>query len=138
MSRNPFSHIDLRFRNLGEATEFYRELLPAIGFTQCWAEEKWRRVPLRGRSPRQMRKCMKNELKNPVRLGQPMWMIGGGQVSLDRRPAAPGRKKLPELRGLRLVDRAENDLASGIAYFVLAGSLFASLLEFFASLPPLP
>ena len=81
---------------------------------------------------------MKNELKNPVRFGQPIWMIGGGQVSLDRRPAAPGRKRLPELRGLRLVDRAENDLASGIAYFVLAGSLFASLLEFFASLPPLP
>ena len=78
---------------------------------------------------------MKNELKNPVRLGQPISMIGGGQVSLDRRPAAHG---FPELRGLRLVDRAENDLASGIAYFVLAGSLFASLLEFFASLPPLP
>jgi hypothetical protein len=85
-----------------------------------------------------MRKCMKNELKNPVRLGQPIWMIGGGQVSLGRRPAAQGRKRLPELSGLRLADRAENDLASGIAYLVLAGSLFASLLEFFASLPPLP
>jgi hypothetical protein len=36
------------------------------------------------------------------------------------------------------VNRAENDLASSIAYFVLAGSLFASLLEFFASLPGLP
>jgi hypothetical protein len=85
-----------------------------------------------------MKKCMKNELKNPVRLGQPIWMIGGGQVPLDRRPAAHGRKRFTELRGLRLVDRAESDLASGIAYFVLAGSLFASLLEFFASLPPLP
>jgi hypothetical protein len=42
MSRNPFSQIDLRVRNLGESTEFYRELLPAIGFTQCWPEEEWR------------------------------------------------------------------------------------------------
>jgi len=84
-----------------------------------------------------MKKCMKNEVKYPVRLGQPIWMIGGGQVSLVRRPAAQGRKRLPELRGLRLVYRAENDLASGIAYLVLAGSLFASLLEFLASLPPL-
>jgi len=27
---------------LGEATEFYREFLPAIGFTQWWGEEEWR------------------------------------------------------------------------------------------------
>jgi len=42
MSRNPFSYIDLRVRNLGEAAEFYREFLPAIGFTQWWGEEEWR------------------------------------------------------------------------------------------------
>jgi catechol-2,3-dioxygenase len=42
MSRNPFSHIDLRVRDLGEATEFYREFLPAISFTQWWGEEEWR------------------------------------------------------------------------------------------------
>jgi len=47
-------------------------------------------------------------------------------------------KRLPELSRPRLVNRAENDLASSIAYFVLAGSLFVSLLEFFASLPGLP
>jgi hypothetical protein len=49
-----------------------------------------------------------------------------------------GGKRLPEVSRLRLVDRAENDLASGIAYIVLAASLFASLFEFFASLPALP
>ncbi len=31
MSLNPFSHIDLRVRELGDATEFYRAFLPAIG-----------------------------------------------------------------------------------------------------------
>jgi hypothetical protein len=42
MSRNPFSHIDLRVRNLGEATGFYRKFLPAIGFRQWRGEEPWR------------------------------------------------------------------------------------------------
>jgi len=27
---------------LGDAAEFYREFLPAIGFTQWWGEEEWR------------------------------------------------------------------------------------------------
>jgi hypothetical protein len=31
MSLNLFSHIDLRVRELGDATEFYRAFLPAIG-----------------------------------------------------------------------------------------------------------
>ena len=42
MSLNPFSHIDLRVRELGDATEFYREFLPAIGFTEQWEGEEWR------------------------------------------------------------------------------------------------
>jgi catechol 2,3-dioxygenase-like lactoylglutathione lyase family enzyme len=36
---NPFSHIDLRVRDLSVATEFYREFLPAIGFTRWWGGE---------------------------------------------------------------------------------------------------
>jgi catechol 2,3-dioxygenase-like lactoylglutathione lyase family enzyme len=40
---NPFSHIDLRVRDLSVATEFYREFLPAIGFTRWWGGEgEWR------------------------------------------------------------------------------------------------
>ena len=42
MSLNPFSHIDLRVRELGDATEFYRAFLPAIGFTEQWEGEEWR------------------------------------------------------------------------------------------------
>ena len=84
-----------------------------------------------------MKKCMKNELRRPaINMGQPIWMVAGGQVSLVRNSVVRSRNKSPELRRrLRLVDRGENDLASGVAYIVLAGSLFASLLEFFASLP---
>jgi hypothetical protein len=33
------------------------------------------------------------------------------------------------------MNRAQNDVASGIAYLVLAGSLVAALIEFFAALP---
>ena len=36
MSLNPFSHVDLRVRELAHATEFYRQLLPATGFTEQW------------------------------------------------------------------------------------------------------
>ena len=42
MSLNPFSHVDLRVRELGDATEFYREFLPAIGLTEPWEGEEWR------------------------------------------------------------------------------------------------
>jgi hypothetical protein len=87
-----------------------------------------------------MKKCMKNELRRPaINMGQPIWMVAGGQVSLVRNSVVRSRNKSPELRRrLRLVDRGENDLASGVAYIVLAGSLFASLFEFFASLPAQP
>jgi hypothetical protein len=84
---------------------------------------------------------MKNEARNTVMsFDRAIWMYapyGNGRTS-ERRFNDPGRKRLPELRRPRLVNRAENDLASSIAYLVLAGSLFASLLEFFASLPALP
>jgi hypothetical protein len=82
---------------------------------------------------------MKNELRNTVvSLDRPVWMIAGNQISLVQRPGILARKRPAELRRLRLVNRAENDLASSVAYLVLAGSLFVSLLEFFASLPALP
>jgi hypothetical protein len=79
-------------------------------------------------------------MKNESSFDRPIWMYapyGISQMSV-RRFTDQSRKRLPEVRRPRLVNRAENDLASSIAYFVLAGSLFASLLEFFASLPALP
>ena len=82
---------------------------------------------------------MKNESRN-LSFDRVIWMYapnGNSQTSV-RRFNDQDRKRLPELRRPRLVNRAENDLASSIAYFVLAGSLFASLLEFFASLPTVP
>jgi hypothetical protein len=83
---------------------------------------------------------MKNESRNPViSFDRTIWMYA---PYANRQAPLRGfndqdRKRLPEQRQSRLVNRAENDLASSIAYFVLAGSLFASLLEFFASLPAL-
>jgi hypothetical protein len=82
---------------------------------------------------------MKNESRN-LSFDRAIWMYapyGNNQTSV-RRFNDQDRKRLPELRPPRLLNRAENDLASTIAYLVLAGSLFASLLEFFASLPVLP
>jgi hypothetical protein len=82
---------------------------------------------------------MKNESRN-LSFDRAIWMYapyGNNQTSV-RRFNDQDRKRLPELRRPRLLNRAENDLASTIAYLVLAGSLFASLLEFFASLPVLP
>jgi predicted enzyme related to lactoylglutathione lyase len=38
---NPFSHIDLRVQKLGAANQFYREFLPAIGFTEQWEGDEW-------------------------------------------------------------------------------------------------
>jgi catechol 2,3-dioxygenase-like lactoylglutathione lyase family enzyme len=38
MSTNPFSHIDLRVRDLETASEFYRRLLPELGFTELYFE----------------------------------------------------------------------------------------------------
>jgi hypothetical protein len=48
--------------------------------------------------------------------------------------ASPARTALPTAH----FERNDGTLASAIAYLVLAASLFASLLEFFASLPALP
>ena len=82
---------------------------------------------------------MKNESRN-LSFDRAIWMYapyGNNQTSV-RRFNDQDRKRLPELRRPRLLNRAENDLASTIAYLVLAGSLFASLIEFFASLPVLP
>lgn len=39
MSRNPFSHIDLRVRSLAKVSGFYRALLPELGFTVWWGED---------------------------------------------------------------------------------------------------
>jgi hypothetical protein len=81
---------------------------------------------------------MQNELRDRVvSFDRPIWMIAGNQISLVPHPKPRG-KRISTLRRLRLANRAENDLASGVAYLVLAGSLLASLLQFFASLPALP
>jgi catechol 2,3-dioxygenase-like lactoylglutathione lyase family enzyme len=40
MSANPFSHIDLRVRELEPASAFYRRLLPELGFTELYFEGK--------------------------------------------------------------------------------------------------
>jgi catechol 2,3-dioxygenase-like lactoylglutathione lyase family enzyme len=44
MNRNPFSHVDLRVRSLAKVTDFYRALLPELGFTVWWGEDggEWR------------------------------------------------------------------------------------------------
>jgi predicted enzyme related to lactoylglutathione lyase len=44
MSRNPFSHIDLRVRSFANVTDFYRALVPELGFTVSWGEDgvEWR------------------------------------------------------------------------------------------------
>jgi hypothetical protein len=85
-----------------------------------------------------MNKTMQNELRDRVvSFDRPGWM-GGNQIYLVPRANGQDSKRVPELSRPRLASRAGNDLASGIAYLVLAGSLFASLLEFFASLPALP
>jgi predicted enzyme related to lactoylglutathione lyase len=44
MSRNPFSHIDLRVRSFAKVTDFCRALLPELGFTAWWREDggEWR------------------------------------------------------------------------------------------------
>jgi catechol 2,3-dioxygenase-like lactoylglutathione lyase family enzyme len=44
MSRNPFSHIDLRVRSFAKVTDFYRALLPELGFADWWPETEgeWR------------------------------------------------------------------------------------------------
>jgi hypothetical protein len=84
---------------------------------------------------------MKNESRNTVMgFDRAIWMYApyGNTLMSVRRFNDQGGKRLPDQSRPRLVNRAENDLASSIAYFVLAGSLFASLLEFFASLPGLP
>src|SRR5258708_19749200 len=44
MAKNPFSHIDLRVSSFAKVTDFYRALLPELGFTVWWGEEggEWR------------------------------------------------------------------------------------------------
>ena len=43
MSKNPFSHVDLRVRSFANVADFYRALLPELGFTMWWGEEgEWR------------------------------------------------------------------------------------------------
>jgi predicted enzyme related to lactoylglutathione lyase len=51
MSRNPYSHIDLRVRSLANVTEFYRNLLPELGFTSWWGKGDWRGAAARDSFP---------------------------------------------------------------------------------------
>jgi hypothetical protein len=81
---------------------------------------------------------MQNELRDRVvSFDHRAWM-SGNQIYLVPRANDQDNMRDPEPSRTRLASRGERDLASDIAYLVLAGSLFASLLEFFASLPTLP
>ena len=52
MSKNPFSHIDLRVRSFANVTDFYRALLPELGFTVWWGDEgDWRGASTEGSFP---------------------------------------------------------------------------------------
>ena len=53
MNRNPCSHIDLRVRSFAKVTDFYRALLPELGFTVWWGEEggEWRGASTQERLP---------------------------------------------------------------------------------------
>jgi predicted enzyme related to lactoylglutathione lyase len=49
---NPYSHIDLRVRSFANVTEFYRNLLPELGFTSWWENEgEWRGAAARDSFP---------------------------------------------------------------------------------------
>ncbi|MBV8813247.1 MAG: VOC family protein [Verrucomicrobia bacterium] len=49
---NPYSHIDLRVRSFANVTEFYRNLLPELGFTSWWENEGgWRGAAARDSFP---------------------------------------------------------------------------------------
>jgi catechol 2,3-dioxygenase-like lactoylglutathione lyase family enzyme len=50
-SRNPFSHIDLRVRDLAEALPLCRALLPTLGFNEFWEGEEWTGFSAGGQFP---------------------------------------------------------------------------------------
>lgn len=52
MKTRYLDHIDLRVKNMARAREFYRKLLPALGFTRERAEQEWTTfyAPGRGRT----------------------------------------------------------------------------------------
>jgi hypothetical protein len=66
-----------------------------------------------------------------------VWMYApsGTWQTVPARSSNRDRKRRSEVCRSRLMNRAQNDVASGIAYLVLAGSLVAALIEFFAALP---
>lgn len=53
MKKNPFQHIDLRVNDIDEAWEFYRQILPPIGFEQSWKGENFRGFDAHGTLPDQ-------------------------------------------------------------------------------------
>jgi hypothetical protein len=58
--------------------------------------------------------------------------VDDGRLPHSRRT---NRQRVGLPRKLKLSHYPAHDLASGLAYLVLAGSLFASLLEFLAAVP---
>lgn len=49
---NPYSHVDMRVRDMGSALLFYERLLPALGFdSDRLDDEEWRVFVARGRLP---------------------------------------------------------------------------------------
>jgi predicted enzyme related to lactoylglutathione lyase len=51
MSRNPFSHIDLRVPSFAKALPFYEKLLPALGFTRTFHSVAWKVFAAEGELP---------------------------------------------------------------------------------------
>ncbi len=50
-ARNPFGHIDLRVRDMGEALPFYEALLPELGFTERDDGSQWKVFATTGELP---------------------------------------------------------------------------------------
>jgi hypothetical protein len=80
---------------------------------------------------------MFNELEDSqISLERALWMSVPYRSRISaHRLDNPVTERIPELRWPALRRPTEIDWASGIAFLVLAGSAFASLIESFASLP---
>lgn len=51
MQCNPFGHVDLRVTHFAEVLPFYSKLLPALGFTRTFNEDRWKVFAADGELP---------------------------------------------------------------------------------------
>lgn len=51
MSKNPFSHVDLRVKNMDQCLPFYNTLLPELGFKRKFHTEDWKVFAAQGDLP---------------------------------------------------------------------------------------